>query len=103
MRVLGRQAVTDYEGADEVGLPLRFFLYTLDQIATMTNISIDNLSRTYLYYDGRTIGPAYPNLLKCRNVAARDAEPEWRVADRELIRWLKNRGFKVIERSYVRS
>ena len=32
-------------------------------------------------------------LIMCRNIAEPDVRPDWRVAENELIRWMKFKGF----------
>jgi imidazolonepropionase-like amidohydrolase len=87
----------------ETGIPLRVFLYTLDQISVMVEIPVATLEKSYIYFEGRTIATFRPEKMRARNISAREDIPEWRVADKEVIRWLKNRGFKVIERGWVQS
>lgn len=89
---------------DKVGLPIRPFLYSPDQIASILGVTENTVRTVYLFYDRRSIGRPSPNLMTARNITpdARD-KPEWRVAEKELIRWLKRKGFKVHETSYLRS
>lgn len=87
----------------EVGLPLKVFLYSFDQIGAMLDVPVKTLEKAYIYYEGRTLAAHRPDLLRARNISPRDEVPEWRVADTELIRWLKNRGFKVLQRGWVKN
>jgi hypothetical protein len=81
---------------DKVGLPPRVFLYTLDQIATMLSVTVKTVG-SYLWYDGRSTGVKSVHLMIAHNIAHPTAKPEWRVAERELVRWLKLKGFKYYE------
>lgn len=79
-----------------VNLPVRPFLYTLDQVATIISISERNLIRDYLYLAGRTPGVQPKDLILAQNIAPPNLKPDWRVEERELIRWLKRKGFRVV-------
>lgn len=84
-------------GAAQVGLPPRPFLYTLDQIAVMTGITETRLLQTHCFLEQRSLGSPGKHLLKCRNIAARDERPDWRILEAELIRWMKVKGFRYYE------
>lgn len=86
----------------EVNVPVRVFLYTLDQIGGMIGIAPDLLAKGFVYFDHRSIGVKRQWQMMARNIAGPDSDPEWRIADKEFIRWMRNRGFRVIERGYVR-
>lgn len=87
--------------AEKLGLPIRPFLYTLDQIATILSMDEKHLRRDYMFYDGRSTGSMSVHLLLCRNIAHPTKPPEWRVAEKELLRWLKKKGFRVYELQVV--
>lgn len=82
---------------DKVGLPYRPFLYTIDQIAVILNEDEKRIPR-HVHYEGRSIGAASRQHMVARNIAPVDEKPDWRVAERELIRWMKMKGFKYYER-----
>lgn len=84
---------------DRMGLPLRVFLYTIDQICTMTSIPEKSLRDDYLYYNGRSLGPRPHHLMLATNVAPPKTKPDWRVSEREFVRWLRFKGFRVYDRS----
>lgn len=90
------------KNVSETNIPIRTFLYSLEQIEQMIGIPASALAQSYIYFQGRTIGIKRPWMIQARNIAGPDDIPEWRVADREFIRWLRNRGFRVIERGYVK-
>jgi hypothetical protein len=88
---------------DKVGLPMRSFLYTVDQIATILSVSEETVRREYLHYDRRSIGAHSPNQMMARNIRPDPRErPDWRVAEKELIRWMKRKGFRIHEPTYLR-
>jgi hypothetical protein len=89
--------------AHSVGLPPRPFLYTLDQISTLLEVSPLQVGQYYIYFEGRSTGRASADLMKARNIAPRNHPPEWRVAEAELVRWMKRKGFKFYDRSSVRN
>lgn len=80
-----------------VKLPPRIFLYTLDQIALMLDMSDKNI-RQYCHLDKLHTGVRPPSRLLARNIAMPDEKPDWRVAEKELIRWMRIRGFRVVTR-----
>lgn len=85
----------------EVGLPPRPFLYTLEQIYELLAINPKELEGM-LYYDKRTLGVHRKSMMMVRNLARPDQEPIWRVADAELVRWLRAHRFRIYERFVVR-
>lgn len=86
-----------------VGLPTRPFLYTLDQISQLISVPVDRLRKNgYIYFDGRTVGMLDRMLMVARNIAPPNEKPDWRVAENELIRWLRTKGFKVEDRGWVK-
>lgn len=89
------------ESIEKTGLPPRPFLYTIDQISVLLNLEEQTLRSSLLHYEGRSIGFASRDHLLARNIAMPDATPDWRVAERELIRWMKRKGFKYYERGMV--
>lgn len=84
-----------------VGLPPRPFLYTLDQISVLLDLKENTLNQRYVYFEGRSIGTRRKDLLAARNIAPDTDKPDWRVAERELVRWMKVKGFKYYERGAV--
>jgi hypothetical protein len=91
------------ESRKEVGLPPRAFLYTLDQIGTMVGMTEDSLAKRCVYFDRRTPGLKTRDHMHAVNIAGPDDMPEWRVAERELVRWLKYKGFRVVDRGWASS
>ncbi len=88
------------EDADAVGLPQRPFLYTLDQIATL--LAVDEAAlRASVHFEGRSVGARPVKKMLARNIAPEGRRPDWRVAERELIRWLRTKGFRFYERGWV--
>lgn len=79
-----------------VDLPGRLFLYTIDQIATMIAVS-DTSVLHYCFLEGRSVGVPKKDRLLARNIAPVGQPPQWRVAERELIRWLKYKHFRIYE------
>ena len=87
--------------AASVGLPMRPFLYTVDQIATILTMTEQAVHTRILYHEGRDIGSRRTDQMLARNIAASNEKPDWRVAERELVRWMKHKGFKFYERGWV--
>ena len=84
-----------------VGLPIRPFLYTLDQICTLLEVSEDSLKRQYLHFEGRSVGSKPPDRMRAVNILSPPHKPDWRVAEKELIRWMRYMGFRYHEKGYI--
>lgn len=85
---------------ESVGLPPRTFLYTLDQIASMLSIEVGVLRQRYVYFDQHTLGPLKAELLLARNISP-DRNPDWRVAEVELVRWMRRKRFRFHSRGWL--
>lgn len=86
-----------------VEAPVRPFLWTIDQVADMLEISVRSLKANNLHFDGISFGPRPKDRMMTRNVAPddlRESNPEWRVSHAELTRWMTNRGFQFTQRNY---
>lgn len=79
--------------AKAVDFPPRLFLYSLDQVAFCLDMKIDTLRRSYIFFQGRSLGIAPRSLILARNIAGPLEQPMWRVAENELVRWMKHKGF----------
>ena len=85
-------------GGEKIGLPARVFLFTLDQISVMVHLTTHSLEQHYVYFVGRSTGSRSKHLLLAHNIAPPDEKPEWRIAEREFIRWMRVKGFRYYER-----
>lgn len=97
MSELRGSAVNHPPTREKVGLPPRAFLFTLDQIAGMIAITEASLKQAYIYFEGRSTGRRSLDLMIAINIAPENERPVWRVSERELIRWLKKKGFRYYE------
>lgn len=86
---------------EPVGLPPRPFLYTLDQVAQIVSIELDQLRLRHIHFENRTVGGRHPARMLARNIAEASDKPDWRVAEQELIRWMRHKGFKYYERGWI--
>lgn len=78
----------------DIEMPVRIFLYRLDQVAFMLDMPEATLRAKHLYLVGRTAGRRNPHYLVARNVAPPDAvKKDWRIAENELVRWMRVKGF----------
>lgn len=85
-----------------VGLPVRVFLYTLDQIAMMLSLDEGYMtSRGMIHYHGRSTGAPSPDQMQAKNIMPMNERPDWRVAETELIRYCKRRGIKIYSRGWA--
>ena len=86
----------------DIALPARPFLYTIDQIASMLSMTVQDVHVRYIYHAGRDVGFKSREMIEARNISPRDQDPEWRVTDSEFRRWLKFKGFKYYDRGLVK-
>lgn len=87
----------------EVGLPVRPFMFTLDQIAYLLDLTERKLRQDYIHYQGRSVGVCPKDKLLAVDISPEDApRPEWRVAEKHLKRWMRFKGWKIYDRGYVR-
>jgi len=85
-----------------VGLPVRPFLFSLEQVSVMLDLDVKTMiSAGYAHLEGRSIGAARRDQFIARNIAPPDQKPEWRVAELELIRWLRRKGFRYYDRGAI--
>lgn len=87
--------------ARSVGLPPRVFLFTVDQVAYMLNLSELYVKRNLLFYFGRSTGVQPKETLLVRNIAPAGKTPEWRCTEQELVRFLRRKGYRVYDRAWV--
>lgn len=84
--------------AEPVGLPIRPFLYTLDQIGTLLGYEIkDKGFRDKLYLKGADTGLRPKDRMQSVNIGSHE-HPDWRVAEQEFVRWMRYMGFRYYER-----
>lgn len=76
----------------QIQLPVRQFMYTIDQIAHMLSCSTDTLYNKYLWYTGRDHGQP-GSKLKAINIAPLEdaTTADWRVTEEDFFFWLKQR------------
>lgn len=86
------------DAASRVGLPIRPFLYTLDQIAQLIGVTQKSLELSYIHFEGRTAGRKTRHVMSAVNIAERADRPDWRVNEAEFIRWLKFKKIRIYER-----
>lgn len=87
---------------EQVGLPMRPFLYTIDQIAALLDMKEQTLKTHYIFFAGRSTGDKSPQHMMARNIAPPDQKPVWRVAEQDFMRWLRMKGFRIYEHSLLK-
>lgn len=85
-----------------VGLPPLIFMFTIDQLAVMLNITEQHLMTAYLYYVGRSSGIKKAHQMSAINIAPDSAPPEWRISSREFFKWCHRKGITVNQFSGMR-
>lgn len=94
--------MVQHRDAGKVGLPVREFLYTVDQLSVMLEVSERQIYDAYLFYHGRSVGVRPREKMLARDISPPDApKPDWRIAEREFIRWMKLKGFRYHTRGYL--
>lgn len=86
--------------AGKIGLPPRIFMFTVDQIGTMLELTDRYVKETLLFYDRREPGLTPKTKMRAINIAPEGEKPEWRVTEREFIRYLRSRGLKFYDRGF---
>lgn len=76
-----------------IELPVHPFFYTLDQVASILQVSESWLKRR-TDYAGRTLKTGRA-MLRAVNMAEPDETPVWRVSENELLRWLSHHGVNI--------
>lgn len=89
------------EPGQAVGLPPKPFFYTIDQVAYLLSIEERSLRAHYLHYHGRSVGAPPRDKIVARNLSPAGIKPEWRIAERELVRYMKFKGLRYHERGYI--
>lgn len=87
----------------DIGLPVREFMYTLDQIAFLLSVDEAYLKRSMIHFDNRSIGACPKDRMLAVDISPDSAtKAEWRVAERHLKRWMRFKGWKIYDRGYVK-
>jgi hypothetical protein len=84
----------------ELGLPEPVFLYSPEQVCQLLSMSHDMFTKKYMWAVGRHVGRPRPDRIKCINIAPVDENPDWRIEESELVRWMKFNKIKCFQRSY---
>lgn len=87
----------------DLGLPIRPFMYTLDQIAFLLEVKEEYLKNNLLFFEGRSVGVCPKDKMLAIDISPDDApRPEWRVTEVHLKRWMRFKGWKIYDRGYVK-
>lgn len=84
-----------------IGIPFKSFLYTFEQVSDMLSIDLKTFQQKYVHYDNRTPGRKKVDTFLARDISPLGEKPEWRIADTEVLRWSKAKGFKIVERGWI--
>lgn len=85
-----------------VNLPVRPFLYSLNQVASILSVTVVYFRLNIAYYEGRSIHRQTPHDMRFINIAPEGQKPVWRVAEQELVRWMRIKGYTVHDASWAR-
>ena len=79
-----------------IELPLREFLYTLDQLALILNVTENALAVQYLYFEGVSAGTRVGRM-SARDISQDPKQRDWRVAESSFRLFCSRRGWTVVE------
>lgn len=82
-------SLSEDEMSAEVHLPTREFLYTLDQIAIMLDLSRKDLIERLVYFRGREVRRRSRQMIEAVNIAPPEQKPIWRVPESGFRLWLR--------------
>ena len=85
---------------ERIGLPPRIFMYTMDQIGAMLEVTPHTVKYKLLFYDEREPGLTPKDKMRAVNIMPEGETPDWRVTEREFIRYLRRRGVRFYERGF---
>ena len=80
-----------------VGLPPLVFMFTMDQVSAMLQVAESDLKKHYLYYAGRSVGFQTPDRMYAINVAPDGQPAQWRVSQKEFVRFVKRKGLRLYD------
>lgn len=83
----------------KVGLPTKPFLYTLDQVAGLISVTEKTLKLQHVFFMGKDTGVPPTDRMKALNIR-NDTDPDWRISEKEFVRWLNHQGFHLYERDW---
>ena len=75
-------------------LPVKTFMYTIEQIAYMLDVTEQTVKKRILYYQGRERRKWTNDDLVAVNFSRQDEKPEWRISEEEFIRWMRRKRIK---------
>lgn len=81
----------------QAGLPLRTFLYTMDQIADLIQVPLDDLLRPmnkWVYFHGINSGIPPRGKLRAHNIGLPE-NPDWRVSESDFVLWMEQKGWRI--------
>ena len=81
-------------------MPPRIFMYTPDQIGSMLEVTEATVKSKILFYDKREPGLAPRTKMRAVNIMPEGETPQWRVTEREFIRYLRHKGVKFYDRGF---
>lgn len=77
-------------------IPIKMFMYHIDQIASMLDVTELTMKKNMLYYQGRERRKWTQDDLVAVNISRVNAPPEWRISEEEFMRWMKYKGIKFV-------
>lgn len=84
----------------KLGLPVRPFFYTFEQLSQLMSVDQRNLERFMVHYKGRSVGAPPRDKLAATNLSPEGEMPQWRVEEKDLIRWMRFKGINFANRGF---
>lgn len=82
-----------------LGLPVRVFYYTVEQVGAIIEMKTEDVMKKVLWFEGREVGHKPASALCAINLARGEQKPEWRIEERELIRWMRWKKIRRFDRN----
>jgi hypothetical protein len=82
---------------EEVGLPTKPFFYTTDQVADLLALDPNYMKANLVHFMGMG-GQLSLDRIRSDNIAPPGQDARWRIAEDELIRYLRRRGVRLYRR-----
>lgn len=87
--------------SERLGLPVKPFMYTFEQIASLFSVDERMVTQYMIFYLGRSVGAPPKGKLRAINLADDGEIPIWRVTEKHLTMYLKAKGIRFYTRGYM--
>lgn len=85
----------------DVNLPPREFMYTIEQVAQLLDVSVGFVEKSVCHFYGRSVGSSRGKAITI-NVALPDQKPVWRISETEFKIWMRYKKIKFTQQTNVK-